>query len=462
MQAETTSGTTALTRRTWLAIVWGMGLQSGLIALFQHPRRCSADFFTELQAGVVGGGFAGGMRRLLVYLTLLLTICTLSAALRHARLRRAGGWLFLGMLTFSATVTLGALWGTRPSIHVALVIVPGALAAIYLLEPVPLPWLVRHIKIVLLVYGYGSLVAVAVAPTWALQPEYAEGLIPGMTYRLCGLATHPNVLSPLLITYLLLDLYTPGRLRAAWLHRVAMLACLLLTQSKTAWITLALLVMAHYVWLAWRERTLGRYLGVSVLTLLLAAAMAYLVIARDIVGAIAGDASLTTLTGRTEVWRATLEVWDDNRWFGYGPELLSVDMYPAYLNLPYEARAELTHAHNQFFQTLGEAGSVGVVGLMIYVGCLLAYGLRQLGRTHGVSLLLVLALLIRSVSEPSLRFSVGEGVFFPHLVVFAVLMLAARSTAATPTQTSPTAAAATRSLRSGHRRSSALRPEPHV
>ncbi|GIV00133.1 MAG: hypothetical protein KatS3mg014_1748 [Actinomycetota bacterium] len=137
-----------------------------------------------------------------------------------------------------------------------------------------------------------------------------------------------------------------------------------------------------------------------------------------------------TLTGRTEIWRATLDVWRENPLFGYGPRLWDVDMSFRFLPTLGWAPAQ---AHNQVVQTLGEAGLIGLAGLAVYVVVLLRWGVRLRSRSNGSSLLLVMVLLFRSLADRWYSAGATDGNLFVHFVVFAALLLWVRSRAPLPT-----------------------------
>jgi hypothetical protein len=84
------------------------------------------------------------------------------------------------------------------------------------------------------------------------------------------------------------------------------------------------------------------------------------------------------------------------------------------------------HAHSEFYQTLGASGIIGVAGLLLYAILLLTYGIRYGRLTNGVALTLVLAMLLRGATEPTLGTSPGSTNFYNHFLLFAFLMLASR------------------------------------
>jgi exopolysaccharide production protein ExoQ len=253
-----------------------------------------------------------------------------------------------------------------------------------------------------------------------VQNPYTEGLLPGFEIRLHGLGAHANILSAILLSYLVLSWFSPTRFRWERLHQVVALSALILTQSKTAWI---ILMIAYLLRLAYARQ---RYARLALLGAALSIGAFYLALGPDWLDTAGGfwqNNQVTTLTGRTRVWQITLDLWEQNPWFGYGPDLWAGEMRTAYRAL---AGFAVPHAHSQFYQSLGEAGIVGVAGLFLYVMILLVYGVRYAGATAGIALILVLALLIRGVTEPPFRTILTDGNLFVHFLTFAFLILACR------------------------------------
>ena len=79
------------------------------------------------------------------------------------------------------------------------------------------------------------------------------------------------------------------------------------------------------------------------------------------------------------------------------------------------------HAHNQFLQTLGEAGVVGLVLLILQLLTLFYAACHQFVATRGFVLSLLVLLLARCVTEAPLR---SEGLLswatFVHVLLMAV------------------------------------------
>lgn len=265
----------------------------------------------------------------------------------------------------------------------------------------------------------GSLLAAALAPKLALQPEYGGG-IPLLKSRLWGLAYHANGMGALALLLLLLQFMQPSRARVVnALIWITGLAVLVMAQSKTVWFAGAVAVLLIAGFLHGRDDggrpKLGLVLllvavpGVAALVLLLAGpAELFNKIERMTATTGAG-----TLTGRTEIWAAAINMWKDSPVFGNGLDAWELKNRLS-LGLP-----AAVHAHNQLFQALSTGGLVSATGLIVFFGTLCVAAVRHANTTRGVSLALLTMLTIRCLSEPPLEIgSMLSGEILTLMVLF--------------------------------------------
>ena len=251
----------------------------------------------------------------------------------------------------------------------------------------------------------GSLIGIAVSPDFVLhRPE--PGVIPGIDWRLFGLTAHANTLGPVALLGMLLELYSPSRRQwMRWLILGAGVAVFVLAQSRTAWVAGLLIMMFVWVPLSIRPgHTSGAGShGFSRAVWTLIGCMALLIAVVAGMAALGGSeylqrkTDLGTLNGRFQIWDITLQAWRDNVLFGYGPEIWGAER---------RMRFNMFHvgqAHNQFVQTLGEAGLVGLVLLITYLFTLLHAAWRHFVVSRGLILALLVLLLARSVTEAPMR-----------------------------------------------------------
>jgi O-antigen ligase len=260
-----------------------------------------------------------------------------------------------------------------------------------------------------------------------------RGLVPGVDFRLHGLTTHANSLGPLAVVYLLLEYWKPSPLRWRLPTSAVAVAVLLLAQSKTAWVAAVAAGCVLYVVAArmdaGEEPARPRGLAMIAVPLLVVSVSALLTfvlldplpqLVRVIEDRIPG---LSTLTGRDRVWEITLNEWKANPIFGYGPTLWDVEFRIT------RGLLATGHAHNQFLQTLGESGVLGVVALAAYMAVLLRYAAKHAVASKGVTLALVVVLIVRCITEAPFRLvAFLDPAFLTHLAVFALLIMLERST----------------------------------
>lgn len=297
---------------------------------------------------------------------------------------------------------------------------PLALVTLYLAPPVRPAELLRHVRGILRVYTWGSLIALLAAPDWALSPSPIVNFrLPGFgSSRLFGLTDHPVLLGVVAMTALAVETAPFQRPRLWPLHAGAAAAVVLMAQSRTAWITA--LVSLPFLYRRDVQRTvhpviaraLGSGLAVSVIALVPTTAAA--------VGRVMADPEVDSLHGRTEVWQISMHVFESDMVLGYGPRLFLDRSSPVHLAYP--------HAHSQLFQTLATSGLIGAAALALFTAALIVAAARSGGASNGLSWALVATPLVTCFTEPPFR---GLEISNPYVLVvlldFAVLLAFADS-----------------------------------
>ena len=256
-----------------------------------------------------------------------------------------------------------------------------------------------------------------------------SGLVPGLSFRYWGLASHANNIGPLALFFALITLLHPYRTKI--LNGLAVLVVavtLVLAQSKTALgatlIVAAILIL--YVSFKAIFRSAYGFAGsafVLSVAMLFSGFLLFFVIGDfyhqvfDVILAkIQGRNTL--FTGREFIWQITMSEWRASPIFGYGPGLWSSEFSArnGYFGIA-------SNAHNQAVDTLGAAGVVGLVALTIYVTTLGYYAFKLAYRTHWVSVAIFVFLLVRCVTEVPLKtVNVTTSDFFMHCIVLAIFM----------------------------------------
>ncbi|GGR29227.1 hypothetical protein GCM10008957_45280 [Deinococcus ruber] len=172
------------------------------------------------------------------------------------------------------------------------------------------------------------------------------------------------------------------------------LTVLLWSQSKTSWLAL---LIGISVLLLYRisniKNRAARY--ASLLTIL-----TVLILSVSAIRFSADDIKIDeTFTGRSVVWEQSLQEYKKNNLGGYGPELWS-ENYANDQGLPWA-----TQAHNQWYQTLGSSGNIGMIGLLVYTLTLTFMAVSCAKNTRGLSLAVVSIMLSRSFTESSFQIS---------------------------------------------------------
>ena len=350
-----------------------------------------------------------------------------SARLPHGRA------LFVTFAIFFVTnVLTPALLGGKPAFilnHYYPIVV---FAAAYVTRDHSPEVLVRLAKVTMLLLLAGSLAAIVISPSLVLQKPYTYGWIPGLQIRLWGLASHANSIGPLALLYMLLAVHQPFRSR--WIQRTGIaiaLAVLILAQSKTAWVALVVLfaVLFYYRGAAalgqsWRSgRTSYGAISFALAVILGAIGALVAVLALDLsnywdrFARSTSGGQLFSLTGRSDIWDAAITVWQQNPMFGYGPTLWDPEFRRSI------GMSFAFSAHNQLLQSLASAGTVGVIGLVIYLGAVIRYSFLLAGKTLGLSVVLGLFMVLRCMTETPLTTStLFNGDVLTHLVVFGFLV----------------------------------------
>jgi O-antigen ligase len=402
----------------WLVLIWGI-VATPVLETLAQPNSAHSPLGREGTALIQQPGGVSFIISQVTNLAVFVAILgAIAIAFLHSRRLGRGLMIWLGVMALSAGMFLGALFGLEPSVTASVLRLPLLLTAVFLLPPLSIEWFARQCKRAIAAFVYITLAALAVVPHWVLDIEYQQGLVPGLSIRYHGFGLHSNSFALLLLTYLILDWLDPARGTLARLTRVVIIVSLLMTQSKTVLMIAALVYFIRFFYIKGIVRFLAPYLALVGLTLLLLA-LTFLHPAWDRnLASVLLDEDQVTLTGRTDIWDYTIEVWSANPIFGYGQGLW-------HDNLEFALRYHWSpgQAHNQLFQTLGESGLVGVTGLLIFCVILAYYSLRNARSTEGVSLAFFVVLLGRSVTEAPLRGALSIELF-SVLVAYTVLVLA--------------------------------------
>lgn len=341
------------------------------------------------------------------------------------------GWMALFCVFVFSNGIVGSFLGTYPSFTPGLLyplIFLLALAADSSWEPDDI---VRSIKSGLLVVFLLGFAMAAVKPGLVFERGASDSLAL-LPFRYWGATPHANAMGSMAVLYLLLEILAPtDRKFWRWMGVGAALVSIVLAQSKTALLGFALCLGC--IWIAPADRgtaedkrngelqTTLKLMLVVLLPVLLFVVLSLAGYEHKLYRLFDSDAgkSVTTLTGRTKIWEAALLEWRSNPWFGYGPNLFSLE---------HRMRIGMLfafHAHNQFIQSLAQSGLFGLLGLLLFLGAISYKLFKHAAVSRGVSLALLAFLLIRCITEVPLRS--GNMISGEYLYLLAVVAIAMSS-----------------------------------
>lgn len=428
-----------MTRRwsdTWRAaiILWLIAINT-VLSVVLIPRKLVADLDLSsayVAAYVQGAANAGWLSRLFNIGLIGFALTVLLAAWLSSKksLQKDPVWtlgILLALFYFLNMLT-GATVAGMPAFNHKSLYLPIVLGALISLPKMDFSRLVGHLKLILAAVMLMNLVAAVAFPDFALLRPYS-GELPGIDFRLYGVTAHANTLGPITLLLLLLELYFPSRALFHWPVLALALTNLLLAQSKTAWLTaFAVLIIAYlpYRFMAYQTRADGHASAIKLILVLIASlvGVALVLVNMDVDRMFSDD--VLSLTGRTSIWATTIAEFVRHPLFGYGPDLWGVE-YRMQAGKLYAGQA-----HNQFLQTLGESGLVGLLLLLAYLGILLRLALHSFMASRGFSLAVYTLILVRCITEAPLGGVVNDWAFFTHATLLIVLVSYTRQAAAAP------------------------------
>jgi hypothetical protein len=372
---------------------------------------------------------------------LLLALCVarlISVSQQNEMRQREGKSLYLAFLfLFASNVILNNVFGEHPEFDQRSLYPLVLFTTLYFSRNKDKNTTIDATKIGMLLFFVGCFLTAWLIPRVALQINY-EGWIPHLNVRLWGIGPGPNAIGPLSVVFLLLLMHRPFSHRLLqWAALLVGLGVFILSQSKTAWFAAAVCVPIlwwyHMLYPMHRKpsialRTLSGPLLVCVLGLLAVAGALVYNLYGDHLAFLTRDEEVMTLTGRTSIWRIAFDTWSQYPVFGYGSAMWN-EHFRDLIGMSFAY-----HSHNQFLQCMSVAGTVGLMGLLIYLVVLFRYVLAANKESRGLSLALFAMLIIRSFTEIPFDLSgIFTGDFITHLLLFRIVLVKTRQFYAEPT-----------------------------
>jgi len=326
-----------------------------------------------------------------------------------------------------ASPILAATFGTNSQFSPLYLMAPLVFISIIIGLDMEMEDFLRALKGPIFFLLAGSCLFMILAPAVVLEP-YSIGKIPLFKYRLWGLTLHSNTLGPLGFLLLLTELCVKSKsVIARALTLTVALSCFTLAQSKTAWIaglfSISLLFFLNLTFDS-KVSTLHRALRFYALALVVFCVVALLALNLNLVLSGLEDKSLGNgnFSGRPAIWTVAVSEWLKNPIFGYGPSIWSSEFRQIVgMNFAF-------HAHNQFYQIIGESGLIGLSSLVIYVSVVMYAAYRDFKSKRYFLLVYLIFVIIRSFSEPTLRLiNALGGDIMVHLPLFVLTYIALAS-----------------------------------
>ena len=290
--------------------------------------------------------------------------------------------------------------------------------------------IIMYVVVAYALMAVASLLLAKIAPGIAYGSLYAGDAV-GDEIRFRGLLSKPGMMGAAAGLLVGLGFFA---IRSAWLRvliPIPGLLCLALTQSRTFWIA-ALFAGAATVCIFYPKWRLRVGWATAVVTaILLAATWLGVRLENSQAEQFARLDSVSTLTGRTQLWQAALEGFKEEPLFGFGFTMGSLGMEhiqsrEAWSGLGAEDAQAHSRAttHNGYLQSLLDSG---LVGTFFYVTCIVVAlkRLLQYGRDRGNApvfyslLFLIVANFAESVIYSG---SVFPSIFFWYCAAFAMTL----------------------------------------
>lgn len=306
-------------------------------------------------------------------------------------------YLFLFGIGLSPILAFFLGVGTFQYSHFSLVFI--IITTLLLPYPEPVWFVIQVRKAILLIYIYGSICAALLFPEWAMQHSYETSLAI-LDFRLYGMTNHPNTLGPLALLFLILAYFPRAKLRGEYYHRSAAICVLLLSQSKTTW-AIALILIITSTTMRWIHLRRGFFKSLTALVSL-CTLMFFLNIFYSSAKDTLDNPEIITLTGRLLLWVYSLDYWLESPWIGHG--YAAWDSEKALDNLS-SFQWAAPNAHNQFLQTLTEAGIIGEFFLIGLISLMIVTLIRCIHPGRNTIIAVLFLLLGRSMTEVVISYS---------------------------------------------------------
>jgi exopolysaccharide production protein ExoQ len=419
-------------------LAWVFPLIGASILLSTIASGRNVDLYVLNPSYSFGGGSTLSVWVLRGCMWSILAICggyLLSTAFSAKSEIRSGKGLFSCFVAyFFFGFVVNGFFGTVPSVDYKTLYSLIIVTAFYFGQSISIERLVKFAKMTGIISIFLGLIAAMISPKISIQSHFV-GVLPWLPIRLWGLDSHANTLGPLAAVILLLEIAYPFEKKSR--HLAGLLiggVALLLTQSKTAWIAFIVAIIAFALLKIYSsaadDASRSRMKATTVASIVFVVFVVISLVLIAMFGdfdkqiakylATAEGSKISSLTGRDAIWRATFSAWERNIIFGYGPELWG----PSF-SAKYHLLGIASNAHNQAVDVLGSSGLLGLISFFVYLIALMRNAIRVREVTGWFPLVLLIALIVRSISEVPFRLinSLSND-FSLHLLLLGILFSA--------------------------------------
>lgn len=333
--------------------------------------------------------------------------------MRESVHRRSDLYILLTGLGFYASLILSAIVSSDKDFRYGLFLFPLFMISVYLGPRQSFQNQINVIKFSLLLFIYGSLLALILNPGWATS-QY-NGSVIGLDFRLSGVTAHANGLGYISAAAIMISVID-FRKKTNIINIIASLATLVLSQSKTSWIAILIWALIM-IWLHLSHKK--KELSVISIVILTAGNLALIVLVLQgtlLQSVLSTD--LSTLSGRASLWQISMNVWREYPIFGYGPNLWNLSF-----SQQFEGQYFLVgQAHNQWIQTIASTGILGLITLIVYLFYVIKKSTSEISYKNYLPLSLTLLLIIRMTTETPLTNTVIDEGFLAQCIMFLVIL----------------------------------------
>jgi exopolysaccharide production protein ExoQ len=275
---------------------------------------------------------------------------------------------------YLAVTLLSATWSIYPDISIrrGIVCFISMSIAVYLVASFRGD---DHIKLIsnsIVISFVGSIAFVGLFPRYGIMSAYdLEG-----DWR--GVFIHKNSLGSIMAVGLFTQLYLlaarTGRIGWRIFWAILFFGVVLLSRSTTALVTCLLYLSMFFLYVVWlQHKALGYGVGLMLVFFLIAIGIVLAVDPESVLGLLGKDA---TLTGRTDVWAAVLDLIGQRPLLGWGYRAMFVDGDPTTDWIWERVGWQTPGAHNSLLEITLELGVIGLFSFLMILGTALARGLR--------------------------------------------------------------------------------------